>query len=101
LDLVFRALGDPTRRTMLRLLAEGDRSVGELAAPFEMTFAGASKHVKVLEVAGLVRRSVEGRTHICRLEAQPLSEADEWLRYYGDFWTRRLDALERQLRRDR
>jgi DNA-binding transcriptional ArsR family regulator len=99
LDAVFRALGDPTRRTMLRLLADGERSIGELAAPFAMTFAGASKHVKVLEGAGLVRRSVEGRTHVCRLEAEPLAKADEWLRFYSDFWTRRVDALEERLRR--
>lgn len=99
LDVVFRALGDPTRRRMLRLLSEGDRSIGELAAPFAMTFAGASKHVKVLEGAGLVRRSVEGRTHVCRLQAEPLAEADEWLRFYSDFWTRRVDALEHELRR--
>ena len=99
LDAVFRALGDPTRRTMLRLLADGERSIGELAEPFEMTFAGASKHVKVLEGAGLISRSVKGRTHVCRLEAAPLGEADEWLRFYSGFWGRRLDALDARLRR--
>ena len=98
LDAVFRALGDSTRREMLRLLAEGERSVGELAEPFDMSFAGASKHVKVLEGAGLVQRSVRGRTHLCRLEAAPLAEADEWLRFYSAFWERRLDALDAQLR---
>ena len=94
LDAVFRALGDPTRRSMLRELADGERSIGELAAPFSITFAGASKHVKVLERAGLVNRSVEGRRHVCRLEADPLADADEWLRFYTQFWSRRLDALQ-------
>ena len=100
LDGVFRALGDPTRRAMLRLLAAGERTIGELAAPFSMTFAGASKHVKVLEGAGLVRRTVRGRTHVCRLEAAPLAAADAWLRYYAAFWDDRIDALEAQLRRE-
>jgi DNA-binding transcriptional ArsR family regulator len=98
LDAVFRALGDPTRRAMLRQLAGGERTVGELAAPFEMTFAGASKHVKVLEGAGLVRRTVRGRTHVCRLDAAPLADADEWLRFYAAFWDRRIDALAERLR---
>jgi DNA-binding transcriptional ArsR family regulator len=100
LDAVFRALGDPTRRAMLRLLAAGERTVGELAAPFAMTFAGASKHVKVLEGAGLVRRTVRGRTHVCHLEAEPLAEADAWLRFYAAFWDRRIDALEARLREE-
>jgi DNA-binding transcriptional ArsR family regulator len=101
LDAVFRALADPTRRAMLRRLAEGERSIGELAAPFRMSFAGASKHVRALEGAGLVRRRVHGRTHLCRLEAAPLAEADEWLRFYRGFWGGRLDALERALGRPR
>jgi DNA-binding transcriptional ArsR family regulator len=100
LDVVFRALGDPTRRAMLRLLAGGDRTVGELAAPFAMTFAGASKHVKVLEGAGLVRRTVRGRTHVCHLDAGPLADADAWLRFYAAFWERRIDALAAQLRQE-
>jgi DNA-binding transcriptional ArsR family regulator len=100
LDGVFRALGDPTRRAMLRLLAAGERTIGELAAPFAMTFAGASKHVKVLEGAGLVRRSVRGRTHVCRLEAAPLAAADAWLRHYAAFWDDSIDALEAQLRKE-
>lgn len=101
LDAVFRALSEPTRREMLRSLADGERSIGELAGPFRMSFAGASKHVKVLEAAGLLRRSVQGRTHICRLEPRRLSEAFEWLRFYEQFWNSRLDALERELRRKR
>ena len=98
LDTVFQALTDATRRAMLRSLADGDRNIGELAAPFEMSLAAASKHVKVLERAGLVRRLVKGRTHICRLEPGPLAVADEWLRYYEQFWNRKLDALEALLK---
>jgi DNA-binding transcriptional ArsR family regulator len=78
LDGVFRALADPTRRAMLRTLAAGERPIGELAAPFRMSFAAASKHVKVLECAGLVRRRVQGRRHLCRIQAAPLAAADEW-----------------------
>jgi len=100
LDMVFRALGDATRRGMLASLALGEKSIGELAEPFAMSFAGASKHVKVLEDAGLVRREVRGRTHICRLEPGPLANADQWLRHYEHFWTGRLDALETLLRED-
>ena len=100
LDTVFHALSDATRRGMLSRLALGERSVGELAEPFAMSFAGASKHVKVLEEAGLIRREVRGRTHICRLEPGPLASADAWLRHYEQFWTERLDTLERLLRDD-
>jgi DNA-binding transcriptional ArsR family regulator len=98
LDAVFHALSDRTRRTMLRRLAEGEQTVSELAAPHAMSLAGASKHLKVLEKAGLVRRRIEGRTHWCRLEPGRLAEADAWLRYYERFWTSRLDALEDLLR---
>ena len=100
LDIVFHALSDATRRGMLASLALGERSVGELAEPYAMSFAGASKHVKVLEEAGLIRREVRGRTHICSLEPGPLASADQWLRHYEQFWTGRLDALERLLRED-
>jgi DNA-binding transcriptional ArsR family regulator len=100
LDAVFRALGDQTRRQMLRRLAGGERSIGELAAPFSMSLAAASKHVKVLERAGLVRRTVEGRTHRCALDAAPLAAGNDWLRYYERFWRRRLDALDAMLREE-
>jgi len=100
LDSIFQALADPTRRGMLASLALGEKTVGELAEPFAMSFAGASKHVKVLEEAGLIRREVRGRTHICRLEPGPLASADQWLRHYERFWTGRLDALEQLLRAD-
>jgi DNA-binding transcriptional ArsR family regulator len=93
LDGVFHALADPTRRAMLRRLTGGARSVGELAQPFAMSFAAASKHVKVLETAGLVRRRVEGRRHVCRLETGPLATADAWLEFYRGFWRGRLDDL--------
>jgi DNA-binding transcriptional ArsR family regulator len=100
LDAVFHALADSTRRTMLQLLSHGECSVGELGAPFRMSFAGASKHVKTLERAGLVSRTVQGRAHVCRLEPAALAAADAWLRYYEGFWNNRLDALEQELRRE-
>jgi len=99
LDRVFHALADPTRRAMLRRLAGSEHSVGELAEPFDMSFAAAAKHVKVLEGAGLLSRTVEGRTHRCRLEARALAEADRWIAYYQRFWAGRLDALETALLR--
>ena len=97
LDAIFHALADPTRRSMLRALAGGERSIGELAAPLQMSFAGASKHVKALEHAGLVQRPVQGRNHICRLEPEPMAQAMHWLQTYEHFWTERLDALEQAL----
>ncbi|MEO6525475.1 MAG: metalloregulator ArsR/SmtB family transcription factor [Gemmatimonadaceae bacterium] len=94
MSIVFRALGDPTRRAILRRLAGGERTVGELAEPFDMSLAAASKHVKTLERAGLVRRRVEGRTHHCRLDATRLGQAQRWLAFYEQFWDEKLDALE-------
>jgi DNA-binding transcriptional ArsR family regulator len=94
LDAVFHALADPTRRAMLRSLAQRERSVGELAEPFDMSLEGASKHIRVLERAGLVQRSVQGRTHVCRLDARPLRGGMEWIRHYERFWSRRLDVLD-------
>ena len=98
MNSVFHALGDATRRQMLRDLARGERTVSELAEPFAMSLAAASKHIKVLEGAGLIRREVRGRTHLCRLEPGPLASAHEWLGFYERFWTSRLDALEQLLR---
>jgi DNA-binding transcriptional ArsR family regulator len=98
LDSVFHALGDATRRQMLRELARGERTVGELAEPFAISLAAASKHIKSLEHAGLIRREVRGRTHLCRLDPGPLASAHQWLSFYERFWTERLDALERLLR---
>jgi DNA-binding transcriptional ArsR family regulator len=101
LDAVFHALGDATRRQMIRELSAGERTVSQLAQPFEMSLAAASKHIKALEGAGLIRREVRGRTHICRLDATPLSGAHEWLSFYQRFWGTRLDELERLLRAER
>jgi DNA-binding transcriptional ArsR family regulator len=98
MNSVFHALGDATRRTMLRDLARGERTVSELAEPFAMSLAAASKHIRVLEHAGLIRREVRGRTHICRLDPGLLASAHEWLSFYERFWTSRLDELERLLR---
>src|SRR3954454_22870916 len=98
LDVVFHALADPTRRAMLGQLTERELTIGELATPYSMSFAGASKHVKVLENAGLVTRTIQGRTHLCRLQAARLAEANEWLRRYERFWNDRLDTLESLLR---
>jgi DNA-binding transcriptional ArsR family regulator len=100
LDAVFHALGDATRRHMLRDLAEGERTVGQLAEPFAISLAAASKHIKALEKAGLIRREIRGRTHLCRLAPAPLASAHEWLGFYERFWTDRLGVLERLLRED-
>lgn len=97
LDNVFHALADPTRRAMLRALDRGEMTVTALAAPFRMSLAAASKHVRTLEQAGLIRRTIQGRTHRCRLEAEPLGAAMDWLRHYERFWEDRLDDLERAL----
>src|SRR5882757_1897381 len=100
LDATFAALSDPTRRAMLASLALGERSIGELAAPHAMSFAGASKHVQALERAGLVERRKAGRQQLCRLRAEPLREADAWLRQWEQFWNTRLDLLAALLRKD-
>ena len=100
LTTVFHALGDATRRRMLRELADGERTVSQLAEPFTISLAAASKHIKVLESAGLIRREVRWRTHVCRLEPGPLAQAHEWLGFYERFWTDRLDDLERLLREE-
>jgi DNA-binding transcriptional ArsR family regulator len=95
LDSVFHALAHDARRDMLRRLAEGELTVGELAAPLAMSLPAASKHLRVLEGAGLVRRTVMGRRHVCRLDPGPLAGADEWLRFYERYWNEQLDALGR------
>lgn len=83
---------------MLSHLATGERTVSELAEPFAMSLAGASKHIKSLEAAGLVTRRIMGRQHLCRLQPDRLAEAHEWLSFYQRFWTERLDALDALLR---
>ncbi len=94
LDTVFRALADPTRREMLASLALGEKSIGELAQPFPITFAGASKHVKVLEGAGLIERRKVGRIQLCKARPEPLAEATRWLSQWEQCWMLRLDRLE-------
>jgi DNA-binding transcriptional ArsR family regulator len=101
LDTTFHALADPTRRGMLANLALGEKSIGELAEPFSMSLAGASKHVKVLEDAGLVARRKAGRTHVISIDAKPLEEAERWLRQWEKFWNTRLDRLEALINRDK
>src|SRR3954463_12820859 len=97
LDEAFHALAHPARRDMLGRLAGGALTVGELAAPVSMSLAAASKHVQVLERAGLLRRTIEGRRHVCRLDPVPLASASEWLRFHERFWNERLDELQAML----
>jgi DNA-binding transcriptional ArsR family regulator len=100
MDEVFHALANDARRHMLSRLAAGELTVGQLAAPLTMSLAAASKHVQVLERAGLVHRRIDGRRHLCRLQPTPLESVFHWLGYYEQFWTERLDALEALLRAD-
>ena len=100
LDTVFHALGDATRRRMLSDLEAGPRSVSDLAAPHPISLAAAAKHVRTLEKAGLIRREVQWRTHVCHLNAGALVEAHAWLEHYRKYWTGRLDALEELLRQE-
>ena len=97
LDVVYSALADPTRRAILSVLAQGDANVGILVARFPLSFNGVSKHVKVLERAGLVERSVRGREHWLHLNATPLAGAAGWLEHYRGFWESTLAALEEYL----
>jgi DNA-binding transcriptional ArsR family regulator len=90
---VFRALGDRTRRAILTRLTEGTATVGELAAPFGMSLPGVSKHLTVLEQAGLVTRTVEGRVRRCTLRPDPLCAANAWIGAYRPFWESTLDSL--------
>ena len=94
LDRIFFALCDPTRRAIVGRLAERSSTVGELAQPFSISAPAISKHMKILEGAGLINRRVEGRRHHCTLNPQALGEAQDWLSYYRDFWEARLDELE-------
>ena len=97
LNRTFAALSDPTRRRMLARLASGEASVGELAAPFDMSFAAVSKHLRVLEAAGLVTRSREAQYRPARLKAQPLAAASRWINDYASFWNDSLDSLDAYL----
>jgi DNA-binding transcriptional ArsR family regulator len=97
LDAVFAALADSTRRGILESLSRGDLAVSELAAPHRMSLPGFMKHLRVLEDAGLVSRSKEGRVVSCALEARPMKEASVWMSRYEKFWSEKLDALARYL----
>ena len=94
LNRVFHALSDPTRRAILARLSRGEATVTTLAAPFKTSLPAVSKHLRVLEKAGLVRRDIRGREHHCSLEPRPLRTAAEWIEYHKRFWETRLDALE-------
>jgi DNA-binding transcriptional ArsR family regulator len=101
LDRVFHALAHPARRAMLSRLMDGEHNLTELAAPLRMSFPAASKHVRVLERARLLRRRVVGRTHLCRIEGQPLAQANQWLENYRKIWEdnfQRLDELLDELK---
>jgi DNA-binding transcriptional ArsR family regulator len=97
LDATFGALSDPTRRAIVERLTRGEASVGELAEPFDISLPAISKHLTVLEHAGLVLRIKEGRNTRCRLIEDPMRDALEWIATYGSFWEGQLDSLERLL----
>lgn len=98
LSATFSALADPTRRAILARLSSGERSVTELAEPFDMSLPAITKHLKVLERAGLITRGREAQWRPCRLEAKPLQEASDWIEQYRQFWEERFDRLEEYLR---
>ncbi len=98
LDLTFAALSDPTRRAILSMLASGERSVTDLAEPFKMTLPAVSKHLKVLQRAGLVSQGREAQWRPCRLEAQPLKDAADWIEHYRRYWEESFDRLDDYLR---
>jgi len=101
LDATFAALSDATRRGILARLAEGETSVSELAAPYRMSLPAVSKHLRVLESARLIVRSKNGRVHRCRLAAQPMRNASEWIAQYRRFWENQFDALSFYLEKTR
>lgn len=98
LDSVFGALSDPTRRAILTRLTRGEATVNELAAPFEISLPAISKHLKVLERAGLIERAREAQWRPCRLRAEPLRTAEEWIEQYRRFWDASFDRLEAYLK---
>ena len=93
LTATFSALADPTRRKILKRLSAGELSVGELAEPLDMSWPAVTKHLKVLEAVGLLKRRREGRRHVVSQDATPLSSADDWMNFYRRFWEDRLDRL--------
>src|SRR5687768_2384815 len=101
LDATFSALSDPTRRAILARLAMSEATVGELAKPFDVSLPAISKHLRVLEGAGLMTREKEGRIHRCRLVAAPLHAAAEWILFYRRFWEGSFDSLAEFLEKER
>lgn len=97
LDHIFSALSDPTRRAILAKLSHGEATVSELAAPFEMSLPAISKHLRVLERAGLLTRERDGRIHRCSFNGDPVKAAADWLERYNAFWQSRLNALDSYL----
>ena len=93
LDLTFSALSDPTRRAIINRLADGETSIIELASPFDMSLPAVTKHIRVLEKAGLLTRKKLGRVQYCRLNAAPMRDAAKWLAFYQKFWDAKLDSL--------
>jgi DNA-binding transcriptional ArsR family regulator len=100
LDAVFHALGDPTRRALLARLAKNPAMITELASPFAMSLPAVSRHIRVLEGAGLITRDVEGRMHRCSLNAKPFKSVESWLSHYRKFWEGNLEALARYAESD-
>ena len=98
LDRTFAALADPTRRRMIERLALGGQCVTDLAKPYRMSLPAASKHVRVLEKAGLIRRRRQGRTHLLNLQAAPMKQAAQWIGEYRRFWEESLDRLDEYLK---
>ena len=101
LDNTFHAVADPTRRAILKMLSERQARVTEIAKSFPYSLNAISKHLKVLEQAGLIRREIKGRDHFCQLDSAPLQEASDWFAFYRQFWEERLDAMERYITRNR
>lgn len=97
LNTIFSALSDPTRRAMLSRLINEDMSVADLSQPFAMTKPAITKHLKVLEKAGLLSRTIEGRVHRCRIKPEPLKAVSQWVSFYEQFWNKKLDALDSYL----
>ena len=100
LDDVFHALADTTRRSILRDVATGEKTVGQIAKPFPVSLAAISKHLKVLEGARLIHRQKRGSFQMVRINAAPMKEAEQWLAYYEKFWNQQLDALEDLMERE-
>ena len=100
LDKIFMALADATRREIVHLLSKGEKTITQLTAPFSMSMAAVSKHIKVLDKAGIVKRRVEGRTHFLMLVPEQLTGALDWISVYRYFWQQRLDELDKLIKKE-